>query len=155
MHFYTKGWQPVQTCIQNVGKEGFKCAHWQQDILDGFIAEKTDDVELNGQILDGLKTGHEEFIKQDLGTIALLASIAPLLGLLGTVGGMIKTFNVSAEFGTGNAKAMSGGISEAMITTQFGLVVAIIGIYVSMILTRRARHFETLVREISIHLIVS
>lgn len=57
--------------------------------------------------------------------IMVFASVAPLLGLLGTVTGMISTFDVITEFGTGDPKMLSGGISEALITTQLGLVVAI------------------------------
>ena len=50
---------------------------------------------------------------------------APLLGLLGTVTGMIGTFGLITEHGTGDARLLSGGISEALLTTQFGLMVAI------------------------------
>jgi biopolymer transport protein ExbB len=57
--------------------------------------------------------------------ILVLAAVAPLLGLLGTVTGMITTFDVITEFGTGNPKLLSGGISEALITTEYGLLVAI------------------------------
>lgn len=57
--------------------------------------------------------------------IIVFASVAPLLGLLGTVTGMISTFDVITEFGTGDPKMLSGGISEALVTTKFGLVVAI------------------------------
>jgi len=60
-----------------------------------------------------------------LPTMAMFAAIAPLLGLLGTVTGMISTFQVITVFGTGDPKMMSGGISEALITTQVGLAVAI------------------------------
>ena len=104
------------------------------------------------QIRDRMISETSVALKDKIGLIKALIAVCPLLGLLGTVSGMITTFNVMNIFGTGNAKAMSGGISEAMITTQFGLVVAIIGIYVSMILTRRARHFETLVGEIGVHI---
>jgi biopolymer transport protein ExbB len=58
-------------------------------------------------------------------TILVLAAVAPLLGLLGTVTGMISTFDVITEFGTGNPKLLSGGISEALVTTELGLIVAI------------------------------
>jgi len=58
-------------------------------------------------------------------TIMVMAAVAPLLGLLGTVTGMISTFDVITEFGTGNPKLLSGGISEALITTELGLIVAI------------------------------
>jgi biopolymer transport protein ExbB len=57
--------------------------------------------------------------------LALTAAAAPLMGLLGTVLGIIKTFKAMALYGTGNAKSFSAGISEALITTAEGLVVAI------------------------------
>ncbi|MGM0558314.1 MAG: MotA/TolQ/ExbB proton channel family protein [Myxococcota bacterium] len=58
-------------------------------------------------------------------TILVFAAVAPLLGLLGTVTGMISTFDIITEFGTGDPKLLSGGISEALVTTQLGLIVAI------------------------------
>lgn len=64
-------------------------------------------------------------LERFLSTLGVLAAIAPLLGLLGTVTGMINTFQVISTFGTGDPKMMSGGISEALITTQLGLAVAI------------------------------
>ena len=57
-------------------------------------------------------------------TIAACIAAAPLLGLLGTVGGMMKTFRIITEFGIGNPGLLSEGISMALITTQAGLVVA-------------------------------
>jgi biopolymer transport protein ExbB len=60
-----------------------------------------------------------------LSTLGMLAAIAPLLGLLGTVTGMIDTFHVITLHGTGDPRLMSGGISEALITTMLGLSVAI------------------------------
>ena len=60
-----------------------------------------------------------------LTTLTVFAAEAPLLGLLGTVTGMIETFQSISLFGTGDPKLMSGGISQALITTQLGLVVAI------------------------------
>ncbi len=57
--------------------------------------------------------------------IMVIAAIAPLLGLLGTVTGMIETFEVITEFGTGDPKLLSGGISIALVTTELGLIVAI------------------------------
>ncbi|MDQ8186338.1 MotA/TolQ/ExbB proton channel family protein [Pelagicoccus sp. SDUM812002] len=57
--------------------------------------------------------------------LATTAAIAPLMGLLGTVVGMIKTFTLIEVFGTGDAKSLSSGISEALITTELGLIVAI------------------------------
>ncbi len=59
------------------------------------------------------------------GVIKLLAATSPLLGLLGTVTGMILTFQAFSFFGTGDPKLMAGGISQALVTTVLGLVVAI------------------------------
>ena len=58
-------------------------------------------------------------------SVTVFAAVAPLLGLLGTVTGMISTFDIITEFGTGDPKMLSGGISIALITTQLGLIVAI------------------------------
>ncbi|MEN8210096.1 MAG: DUF3450 family protein [Thermodesulfobacteriota bacterium] len=64
-------------------------------------------------------------LERFLPTMGVLAAIAPLMGLLGTVTGMINIFRVITVVGTGDPRVMSGGISEALLTTQFGLAVAI------------------------------
>ena len=64
-------------------------------------------------------------IERGLITLAILAAITPMLGLLGTVSGMIETFQSITLFGTGDPKLMSGGISQALVTTELGLAVAI------------------------------
>ncbi len=64
-------------------------------------------------------------LERSLSMLAALAGVAPLLGLLGTVSGMIATFDTISSAGTGNPRLLSGGISEALITTQLGLMVAI------------------------------
>ncbi len=71
--------------------------------------------------------------------IALTAAAAPLLGLLGTVTGMIKTFNLITIFGTGDAKSLSSGISEALVTTALGLIVAIPSLIIHGLLYRMSR----------------
>ena len=74
-----------------------------------------------------------------LPVIAITAATAPLLGLLGTVSGMITTFNLITVFGSGDPKPLAGGISEALITTLFGLVVAIPALILHAFLSRRAQ----------------
>ena len=64
-------------------------------------------------------------LERGLSTIKVLAAISPMLGLLGTVTGMIETFQAITLFGTGDPKMMAGGISQALITTVLGLVSAI------------------------------
>jgi biopolymer transport protein ExbB len=140
MRAFNRGWSPVDECIKNARKADFQCAPWQRMIMDRYLDQKTDDDYTNDSLLDSLRLGHETFINQYLGIISLLATIAPLLGLLGTVGGMIKTFDVIAEFGTGNARALAAGISEALLTTQTGLVVAVPGLFMSAFLIRRSNN---------------
>lgn len=76
-------------------------------------------------------------VERFLSTLGMLAAIAPLLGLLGTVTGMINTFHVITYFGTGDPRMMSGGISEALVTTMLGLSVAIPIMLAHTLLTRR------------------
>lgn len=64
-------------------------------------------------------------LERYINVVGTIAAIAPLLGLLGTVFGMIKAFNVISIQGVGNPSSLAGGISEALITTAAGLVVAI------------------------------
>ena len=81
-------------------------------------------------------------LERFLSTLGLLAAIAPLLGLLGTVTGMIQTFHVITYYGTGDARMLSGGISEALVTTMLGLCVAIPLMLGHTLLTRKV---ETLI----------
>lgn len=76
-------------------------------------------------ILDANVTLELPKLNRGIGTIAVFAAIAPLLGLLGTVGGMIETFTVITTQGTANSELLSGGIAEALLTTKLGLIAAI------------------------------
>jgi len=78
-------------------------------------------------------------------TIMVIATVSPLLGLLGTVTGMISTFDIITEFGTGDPKLLSGGISIALVTTQLGLIVAIPAVLLATMLNSWA---ETIKREL-------
>ena len=71
--------------------------------------------------------------------ISICAASAPLLGLLGTVTGIINTFKLITIFGSGDVKTLSGGISEALITTEFGLIVAIPSLLLHAFLSRKAK----------------
>jgi len=71
--------------------------------------------------------------------IALTAATAPLLGLLGTVTGMINTFNLISVFGTGDPRMLSSGISEALITTEYGLIVAIPALLIHAVVSRQTK----------------
>jgi biopolymer transport protein ExbB len=71
--------------------------------------------------------------------VAIAAASAPLLGLLGTVTGIINTFRMIRVHGAGDVKSLSGGISEALITTEFGLIVAIPSLLLHAFLSRKAK----------------
>ena len=73
------------------------------------------------------------------GMLKLFAAVAPLLGLLGTVTGMIATFQAITVFGTGDPKLMAGGISQALVTTAMGLLVAIPILFINSLLAARSR----------------
>jgi len=114
-----------------------------REFLRDFLDLRTGDPELDRSILHQVSLAHRPVLRRHLQMIGVLAAIAPLLGLLGTVLGMVETFDVIAIFGTGNARAMAGGISVALVTTQTGLMVAIPGLLLSSALRRRARRLET------------
>ncbi len=75
--------------------------------------------------------------------ILVIASVAPLMGLLGTVTGMISTFDIITLYGTGNPKLLSGGISEALVTTMFGLIVAIPALLVGQFLSSKTEGIKS------------
>ena len=112
------------------------------DILNNFSRIRTGDSSLDKCCLNFLIMRNRPSIRRNLAVIAVLAGIAPLLGLLGTVTGMMTTFEVLGNFGTSNIRAMAGGLSEALLTTQTGLVVAIPGMFMAGFLNRRAKRFD-------------
>ncbi len=84
------------------------------------VGTETLDLKLDEAILKEMPR-----IQRGLGALALLAAVSPLLGLLGTVTGIIETFQSITLYGTGDPRVMSGGISQALVTTVMGLLVAI------------------------------
>jgi biopolymer transport protein ExbB len=97
--------------LARVIQAGLKCCHMQREEMENALQEA---------ILREIPS-----MERFLSTLGMLAAIAPLLGLLGTVTGMIDTFHVITLHGTGDPRLMSGGISEALVTTMLGLSVAI------------------------------
>jgi len=78
-------------------------------------------------------------INQFLPVIKTLVALCPLLGLLGTVTGMIEVFNVMAVTGGGDAKSMAGGVQQATIPTMAGMVAALSGVFANTYVTRIAQ----------------
>lgn len=116
-------------------------------IMRNYLQERSGHPALDKEIAQQCAMKLRRGLDSRLAVIGVLAGIAPLLGLLGTVLGMIETFEVISVFGTGNARAMAGGISVAMITTQAGLLVAIPGLLMSNRLSRSSGQLKTVVDE--------
>lgn len=108
-----------------------------------FYKHRSFDANLDDFILDETVLSLTGSMDKYLSAITMLSAIAPLLGLLGTVVGMMETFDVITVFGTGNARAMAGGISVALITTQTGLMVSIPGLYMGGWLRRRSQNLKS------------
>ena len=102
----------------------------------GTVSNKGDwySMRIRDQIISEVSAETRKFIL----TIETMMQILPLLGLLGTVVGMIKVFDVMTFFGTGNARLMASGVSQATIPTMAGLVAAISGLYIANLLKRKA-----------------
>jgi biopolymer transport protein ExbB len=76
----------------------------------------------------------------NLGILRVLVPLCPLLGLLGTVTGMMEVFDSMAARGSADARAMASGVSQAMVCTMTGLAVSISGIYPVFVFTQKAKH---------------
>jgi biopolymer transport protein ExbB len=100
-----------EKAVVRVVKAGLDCCHLAREEMENALQEA---------ILKEIPS-----MERYLSTLGMLAAIAPLLGLLGTVTGMIDTFHVITQHGTGDPRMMSGGISVALVTTMLGLSVAI------------------------------
>ena len=93
--------------------------------------------------------------ERSISSIKLLAAVAPLLGLLGTVIGMIGTFQAITLFGTGDPKLMAGGISQALVTTMLGLIAAVPLLFMHNQLDTRSREIIQIIEEEAIGKIAS
>ena len=109
------------------------------DLLVAGVEHHDEEKELLEEVLYERLLAAQPKLERFLAFIALTAGAAPLLGLLGTVTGMIKTFKLITVFGTGDAASLSSGISEALITTEYGLYVAIPSLLAQALLTRMAK----------------
>ncbi|QTA85884.1 MotA/TolQ/ExbB proton channel family protein [Desulfonema magnum] len=100
------------------------------------------DPDFDKKIMDSLVQRRQNELESHIQTIFVLASVAPLLGLLGTVTGMISTFEAISRFGTANARAFAAGISEALVTTQMGLIVAVPGLFMGHMIRKRTDNIQ-------------
>jgi biopolymer transport protein ExbB len=118
----------------------YKLREYAQEVInesEGVVYDMTNSVKSNSSreskenIIDEIIINYSGKIEWGNNWVKFFAAVAPLLGLLGTVIGMIETFQAITLFGTGDPKQMAGGISQALITTMLGLIVAapLLGMY--------------------------
>ena len=116
-----------------------------EKILDYWFEHRRNIPLVDRRLRASLTESFRAKLSTSIGVIQVITAILPLLGLLGTVTGMIKTFEVMTVFGSGNVRGMADGISEALITTMAGLLTALTGIYFASDLSERvARETEHL-----------
>jgi len=108
-------------------------------MLSAAVESSDEDKEVIEEVLYEVIVKTQPRLERFLPFIAVAAATAPLLGLLGTVTGMIKTFKLITIVGTGDAQSLSSGISEALITTKWGLITAIPTLMLHAILNRMAK----------------
>ncbi len=109
------------------------------DLLVAGVEHSEQEKELLEEVLYERLLAAQPKLERFIAFIALTAAAAPLLGLLGTVTGMIETFKAITVFGTGDPATLSDGISVALITTEYGLIVAIPCLLSQALLTRIAK----------------
>ena len=112
-----------------------------------YQSNQSADVEVLELKLDDAILKEMPALEKNLSLLKLLSGVAPLMGLLGTVTGMILTFQAITLFGTGDPKLMAGGISQALITTVLGLVVAIPILLLHSIAATRSREIVQILEE--------
>lgn len=110
-------------------------------LLAVYESRRSDREEMENRLDEVMKFTLPE-LDRHLSTLAILAAAAPLIGLLGTVDGIIGTFKVISIFGTGNAALMSASISEALLATQNGLLCAFPLMLMQVYLTNKAERIE-------------
>ena len=121
----------IKSLLRNIGKE----REHVEDIVMESILNESSQIDRFGNF------------------VLVIAAVAPLLGLLGTVTGMIETFDVITEFGTGDPKLLSGGISAALVTTMLGLIVAIPLLLLGNLLSGWAQNIKDSMEQSALHIV--
>lgn len=124
-----------------------------QRVLHCALAARQQSPEQRETQVEAALLAEEPLLERNKSVLAVLAAVAPLLGLLGTVTGMIGTFHSLAVYGTGNPALLSDGISEALITTQVGLVVAVPILLIHGVISRMIESRQTILEHSALQVI--
>ena len=134
----------IASLLENGGgaaalKFASQCSSPYRELLSALVRSRGADASAFDEIVNGAILSAEGRLFSGLSVLSVAAAVAPLFGLLGTVTGIIKTFSDLAERGAERAQFISAGIGEALITTEYGLIVAIPAFVLHAVLSRRAR----------------
>ncbi|MBD3349056.1 MAG: biopolymer transporter ExbB [Candidatus Eisenbacteria bacterium] len=141
-------WEGCEAIVQ---KHSHKKMPVVEVVADGLSARDEDRSTLESVMQEAILRELPR-VERGLSVLSVFAAVAPLLGLLGTVTGMIETFRVITLYGTGDPRLMSSGISEALITTELGLAVAIPIMLFHTFLSRRSNSIVGEMEEKAVHL---
>lgn len=126
-----------------------------RDLLEQAAIHSKEPIELIEEAMYESMLTTQPRLEEYLNIIAVTAAVAPLLGLLGTVTGIIKTFNLMQVFGAGDPKPLISGISEALITTELGLILAIPALIIHAFLSRKVAGIMAHLEKLSVAFINS
>lgn len=134
----------LQLLKEDKDSEAFKLAQSElpapfNTMISSGVSHRNDGKRLVEEVMYERILEAQPKLERNLSLIQLTASTAPLMGLLGTVTGMINTFKMIMIFGTGKVGNLASGISEALVTTEFGLIVAIPSLILYALLNRRVQ----------------
>ena len=115
----------------------FDMHHIQDEYKQNLANIKNDDLYLLN--ITSLKSDYKNIVKKDFYIIQTLIALCPILGLLGTVTGMIEVFDVVSFFGTGNARALASGITKATLPTMTGMAISIVGLLTYTVLNSKSQ----------------
>ena len=115
----------------------FDMHHIQDEYKQNLANIKNDDLYLLN--ITSLKSDYKSIVKKDFYIIQTLIALCPILGLLGTVTGMIEVFDVVSFLGTGNARALASGITKATLPTMTGMAISIVGLLTYTVLNSKSQ----------------
>ena len=115
----------------------FDMHHIQDEYKQNLANIKNDDLYLLN--ITSLKSDYKSIVKKDFYIIQTLIALCPILGLLGTITGMIEVFDVVSFFGTGNARALASGITKATLPTMTGMAISIVGLLTYTVLNSKSQ----------------
>jgi len=148
----------VWSWIKNNELDGARLKQLKQDshlgaILAAGLSNSKHGRDITKEAIEQAASSAIHEMERFLSTLGTIAAIAPLMGLLGTVVGMISVFNAIMTLGTGNAGVLAGGISEALVTTAAGMMIAIPALVFHRIFQRRIEEIIVLMEQEAVKLV--